>query len=251
MDDSDLAEEMASVVGKHPFLYYSIVLNDSQVLRHPSRSNLFADTFCEVYNSYNDGLFNSIRLMIRYEKSLMAWSKVVSEIEGGTFQNTLLMDYVHPVFVVACDLPITFKDQFARGCAKIAAISKGNDSYLRDIDGKRRLNWFKEMRSVCSDTSLEKRLIEIVNDDLYGCPDAVHFRNIHGAGTHDLSRSLVSGVRHACSPAKGVVLHTYSELFNLDGEIEIMDRHRLRMQGAYRVFGEYADELYCSIKRNR
>lgn len=84
--------------------------------------------FCDVFASYNDALFDSVRLMIRYEKSLMAWQEIVSEIDDKEARDTLVMDYVHPVFVTARDLPNVFKDRLVRGCVKLATIAKGDYS---------------------------------------------------------------------------------------------------------------------------
>ena len=157
------------------------------------------------------------------------------------------MDYVHPVFVTLCDVPNTFKDRFVRGCVKLAAISKGDSSYLVEVDERKkpiRRNWFAEMRKTCSDIPLGRRLCSVVNDDLYNCPDAAHFRDIHGATAHDLSQTLVSGLTQSCSPASGVVMQTYAEPFSLYRELEAADRQRLRMQNAYMLFGEFADSLH-------
>lgn len=38
-------------------------------------------------------------------------------------------------------------------------------------------------------------------------------------------------------------MQAYVEPFNLDRELEIADRQRLRMQNAYTLFCEYADYL--------
>lgn len=64
--------------------------------------------------------------MIRYEKSLMAWRKIFSEIDDKEVRDSLTMDYVHPVFVTACDLPSMFKDRLVRGRTKLATIA-GDD----------------------------------------------------------------------------------------------------------------------------
>ena len=81
--------------------------------------------FCDIFASYNDALFDSVRLMIRYEKSLKAWSEIIAGVDDKVLRDTLVMDYVHPVFVTACDLPNVFKDRLVRGCVKLATIAEG------------------------------------------------------------------------------------------------------------------------------
>ena len=39
-------------------------------------------------------------------------------------------------------------------------------------------------------------------------------------------------------------MQTYSEAFDLAKELEILDRHRYRIQKAYLLFGDYGDALY-------
>ena len=79
-----------------------------------------------MFNAYDIGLFDSIRLMIRYEKPLKAWRQIIDGMDSGVVKDTLIMDYVHPVFIVLCDTPNAFKDQLVRGCVRLAAISKGD-----------------------------------------------------------------------------------------------------------------------------
>lgn len=243
VDNKDLAEDIASLIIRHPTIYYSIQLEDSGVLRHRVAYSPVNDTFYDIFSSYNDALFESVRLIIRYEKSLKAWSEIVSTVEDKVLKDTLVMDYVHPVFVTACDLPNVFKDQLVRGCVKLASVVKGDTSYLRDC----RLNWFNAMKRVCSSTDLGIQLCSIVDDDLYNGADAMHFREIHGSGMHDLSQTLVSGSRQSILICDGVVALACSRPFNLDAELEMLDRHRRRLQNAYLLFGGYGDALYRNL----
>jgi hypothetical protein len=246
IDNFELAEAIANCLVKHPKSYYSTTLEDSHIPLHEPKLDFFGDPFCEVFNSYNAALFDSIRVMIRYEKSLKVWNEIASQLNSEIIRNTLIMDYVHPVFVVLCDTPNAFKDRLVRGCVKLTAISKGDSSFLveKDVNGKTiRRDWFKDMGSICSESSLGKQLCAIVTDELYKCQDATHFRQIHGAGVHDLSPTLVSGVSLCSSPGDGAAYQCYREPFDLGKELEIADRQRLRMQKAYSLFCEYADWL--------
>lgn len=250
VNTDEFVEKVAELVGKHPGIYYPIALEDSCVSKHPDKGDMLNDVFCSVFTLYNNGLFDSIRLMIRYEKSLKAWEEIASTIDDESLRNSVVMDYVHPVFMVICDIPNTFKDRLACGCVKLASLAKGDDSYLVEIDKKgrpNRLSWFNEMKAVCPDASLGSRLCEIVEKELYECADAEHFRRIHGMSIHDLSPSLVSGLRDVSSMGNGLTAWSYSKSFDLCKELEVIDRHRCRMQDAYLLFGEYGDMLYAGL----
>ena len=240
MADNGLAEEIAGLVERHPALYYKMGLEETHVPFHAVERDFFGDAFLDVFREYNIALFDSVRLMIRYEKSLRAWREIASEVDDKVLKDTLVMDYVHPVFMAACDLPNVFKDQLVRGCVKLAMVAKGDYSYLNDD----RRNWFDAMPEACGGTMLGKRLCDVVDDDLYKGADATHFRELHGSGMHDLSQSLVSGLNQTISPVGGGILQTYTEPFDLGEELEALDRQRRRIQEAYLLFGEYGDALY-------
>jgi len=240
MASDNLAKTIARFAEIHPTLYYPIKLNDSHIPRHAVKRDFINDVFCDVFASYSDALFDSVRLIIRYEKSLMAWQDIVSEIDDKEIKDTLIMDYVHPVFVTACDLSNVFKDRLVRGCVKLATIAEGDYSYLR----KSRCNWFNAMSTVCAGSSLGKQLRDIIDKDLYRSADATHFRELHGSGMHDLSQTLVAKSSQIASSANGLTMQVIVEAFDLDKELEILDRQRLKIQGAYLLFGKYGDALY-------
>lgn len=241
--DNGLTAVIAELIGKHPALYYPMRLEDSHVSCHGAKHDFSNDTFCDVFNSYNCSLFECVRLMVRYEKSLSAWQAIIDEVDDGVIRDTLMMDYVHPTFTVLCDLPNVFKDRLARGCVKLASVSKGDRSYLNE----HRRNWFQEMEKVCLDTDIGCRMWEVVNGDLYKENDAKHFLDIHGAGMHDLLPTLVSGTGIVLSPVDGVILQAYSPSFDLGKELKIVDRHRRRIQTAYMLFGQYGNALYDEL----
>lgn len=130
MGNVELAEAIGDALEEHPRLYCAMTLEESHIPFHPKKLAFFGDAFCDVFNSYDIGLFDSVRLMIRYEKSLKAWQEIIVRMDPGVVRDTLIMDYVQPVFMVLCDTPNTFKDQLVRGCVKLRAISKGDNSYL-------------------------------------------------------------------------------------------------------------------------
>ena len=204
------------------------------------KRDFFGDTLLEVFRQYSNALFDSIRLMIRYEKSLMAWREIISGINDKKVRDTLVMDYVHPVFIVACDLPNVFKDQLVRGCVKLATVAKGDYSYLREG----RQDWYGAIQRACVEVPLGRKLYDIIDGDLYRDADATHFRDLHGSGMHDLSQSLVSGLEQTVSAANCIAMQTYIKAFDLGKELEVLDRQRRKIQKAYLLFGEYGDVLY-------
>lgn len=242
MDDDGFAGAIAGLVERHPALHYRMELEDSHIPLHVVKRDFFGDTLLEVFRQYSNALFDSIRLMIRYEKSLMAWSEIITGVDDKVLRDTLVMDYVHPVFVTACDLPNVFKDRLVRGCVKLATIAEGDYSYLKE--SKSRCNWFNAMPTVCTNSPLGKQLCDIVDKDLYRSADATHFRDLHGSGMHDLSQTLVAGSSQIVSSAGGLTMQMIIDAFDLDKELEILDRQRLKIQDAYLLFGKYGDALY-------
>ena len=240
MASESLAQTISKLVQIHPTLYYPIKLNDSHIPRHAVKRDFINDVFCDVFASYNDALFDSVRLMIRYEKSLKAWREIVAGVDDKVLRDTLVMDYVHPVFMVACDLPNVFKDQLVRGCVKLATVAKGDYSYLRE--GRR--GWYGTFRKVCVDVPLGRKIRDVVDGDLYKDADATHFRDLHGSSMHDLSQSLVSGLEQTVSVDNYIMMQTYIGAFDLDKELEALDRQRRRIQKAYQLFGDYGDAMY-------
>lgn len=123
---------------------------------------------------------------------------------------------------------------------QISDICEGDFSYLRED----RRDWFRAMPSACSNTPLGKELCNVIEVDLYSGADAAHFRKLHGAGMHDISQNLISGLNQTISPFEGAVIQTYTMPFDLGEEIKALDRQRLRIQNAYLLFGDYGDALY-------
>lgn len=246
LETDSLSAQIAAVLSKHPVLYYSAQLENSHIAAHRDKKSFLGDPFTDTYNAYNGALFDSVRQMIRYEKSLSAWSTVIADIDSKDVKYTLIMDYIHPVFRFLSDIPNVFKDQLVRACVKLATISKGDYSLVHinaAKDGAPRCNWFKKLQNSCSDTALGNQLIAIINEDLFEHPDAKHFRELHGNSAHDLTPTLVSGINQSYSAGDAVSIQTYTPPVDLPNELAIIDRHRLRIQNAYVLFGDYATEL--------
>lgn len=246
LEADPLSAQIAEALSKHPVLYYSAQLENSHIAAHRDKISFLGDPFTGTFNAYNGALFDSVRQIIRYEKSLSTWSTVVADIDSEDVRNTLIMDYVYPVFRFLSDIPNVFKDQLVRACVKLATISKGDYSFVHINTAKEvapRCDWFKGLQKNCSDTALGNQLIAIINEDLYKHPDAKHFRDLHGNSAHDLTPTLVSGVSQSYSIGAAVSIQAHDVPVDLQNELTIIDRHRLRIQNAYAVFGNYATEL--------
>ena len=246
LETDSLSAQIVAALSKHPALYYSAQLENSHIPAHRDMKSFFGDPFTDTFNAYNDALFDSVRQMIRYEKSLSAWSTVFTDIDSKYVKNTLIMDYIYPVFRFLSDIPNVFKDQLVRACVKLATISKGDYSFVHintAKDGAPRCDWFKKLQKNCSDTVLGNQLVAIINGDLFEHPDSKHFRDLHGNSAHDLTPTLVSGVKQSYSAGDAVSIQAYTAPVDLPNELTVIDRHRLRIQNAYVVFGNYATEL--------
>lgn len=251
VEPDSLSAQIATALSRHPTLYYSTQLENSHIPAHRYMASFFGSPFTDTFNAYNVALFDSVRQMIRYEKSLSAWSTIVADIDSKDVRNTLVMDYIYPVFRFLSDIPNVFKDQLVRACVKLATVSKGDYSFVHINtvkDGAPRCNWFKELQNSCSDTALGNQLIAIINQDLFEHPDAKHFRELHGYSAHDLTPTLVSGVNQSYSAGDAVYVQAYTPPVDLPNELAIIDRHRLRIQNAYALFGNYATELQRNYK---
>ena len=60
-------------------------LEESHVQFPVVKRDFFGDAFLEVFRQYNNALFDSVRLMIRYEKSLKAWREIVATVAKGDY----------------------------------------------------------------------------------------------------------------------------------------------------------------------
>lgn len=170
VESDSLSVQIASALSRHPALHYSTKLENSHIPAHRDMNSFFGDPFTDTFNAYNVALFDSVRQMIRYEKSLSVWSTIVTDIDSEDVRNTVIMDYIYPVFRFLSDIPNVFKDQLVRACVKLATISKGDYSLVQintAKNGAPRYNWFKKLQKSCSDTALGNQLIAIILMRIY------------------------------------------------------------------------------------
>ena len=243
--DNEFMDKIERIVERHPRLCYSIELEDSHIPYRPAEMDMFFSTFYGVWREYSQALFGSIRLMVRYEKSLVAWSQLVEEADSE-IRDTLVIDYVQPVFGAVCDIPNAFKDQLVRAVVKLEHVAKGDDTFIAiDVeDGSRRPNWYGELKKGCSG-NLAAEIRDVISNDLFERPDAKHFRIMHGSTVHDSSVNLVDGKASDIAIDSGVVIRTYQAPLDLKQELEVIDRQRKVIQSAYELFDAYTRELYA------
>lgn len=70
VESDSLSAQIASALSRHPALYYSTKLENSHIPAHRDMKSFFGDPFTDTFNAYNVALFDLVREMIRYEKSL-------------------------------------------------------------------------------------------------------------------------------------------------------------------------------------
>lgn len=88
LEADQLSAQIAAALLKHPVLYYSAQLENSHIPPHSDKESFFGDPFVETFNAYNAALFDSVRQMIRYEKSLSAWIDIVTDIDSTKTSET-------------------------------------------------------------------------------------------------------------------------------------------------------------------
>lgn len=149
---------ITEIVQKHPALYYSTEIDDTRIRALPTDYDFFNDDFCHVWQEYNQALFDSIRQLVRYEKSLIAWNTLTEDIDGRV-KDTIIMDYVYPVFRIACDIPNIFKDQIVRAAVKLEGVADGDYEILSQAEAGNSAyrGWFARFEKVCESDNSETR----------------------------------------------------------------------------------------------
>ena len=126
----------------------------------------------------------------------------------------------------------------------------GEYKYIRlEKDGRtKRPYWFKEYEKIRPKRDASDALFNIIEQDSYNSSDAKFFREKHGITSHDSSPNLVENRVSVCEIDSGLQLLYVKKSLNLEAELEAIDRYRRKMQEAYVVFNEYAEESYETLK---
>lgn len=239
MSDSISPDLIASTFHRQAELCSAISIPEAHVLFAQVPSHLLADEFCTIWQEYNCALFQSLHLYVRYLKSLQAWDTLLPDIPSESVA-TIVMDYVFPAFRTICDIPVTFKDQLAKGAVKLAHITRGDYDVISEKHPHRRLNWHKEMAVLSETNDKIQELYAIADEALYRSKSARHFRELHGRFLHDSSVNLVQGLSSVIRDSRGAFLFTYEEPLNLTTELELLRAHLPNLVAAYTAFNEFA-----------
>lgn len=249
--DDNFIDKMADAVQRHLRMSFAIDVQDAHIALERVPFDLMHDDFCTVWEEYNGALFDSIRLLVRYERSLKAWDTLAQDLEDDV-RLTCIADYAYPTFRVACDLPLTFKEQLAKGVVKLEYLATGDRSLL-EKEGKGKTEpragyYYGEVkRLVCENPEL-KPIQDCLNEDLYDSVEAKHLQEMHGRAFHDSAATLMSGRITIVTFNGGGYGSIVEDPIDLKAELEILDRHRARIQQGYELFSKRARNLYEGLR---
>lgn len=252
MDDSlcdveFLSHEIAQVLSKQVSLCYSIHLEDSEVVYRPWSAGPVAG-FSELRNEYLYEVFDTVRQIIRFEKSLKAWDEVLGQVKDCTLGDVLRMDYAFPVFRTLFDLPILFKEQFIRYAVRLSLAAEGHSEKLEECSIWRSNHWLKEFSALQSPWAAD--LVSFQEEHLYRSEDSKHFRDLHGRFGHDTPKSFLRGKGVTEFRSPGMVFSCVDSPVSISREIEAVDRHRRHdIQPAYTMLCQFADHLRDEASR--
>jgi len=244
MFDEGFASSISEVVARHPALALSIQVEESHFAKKNVTLHLMSDEFHVTWERYNDALFDTLRRMVRYERSVLAWATLLDGVADIDLKNTITADYVDPVFRVLADLPIAFKDQIIRGSVELS-VFKTDKSPFETIDGIKQGGWYTQFKNRVASDPASGELPALVNDGLYGSPEAERLRDLHGLAMHDVSSSLVEGRPFVERCDSGIVAFGVEAPLKIADELEGIKSQRLFAQKTYDAFDLYVRSLEC------
>jgi len=183
---------------------------------------------------------------VRYERLLTAWTELIGRLDEQVRLNCLA-DYAHPTLRAAWDIPLTFKDQLAKGIVILEHLAVGDDSMLAYNNHHRGGYYRSELGKLADDTPALEQIQDYLNNDLYSSDEAQHLRDMHGVAFHDTSASPMSGKRTLAKLDDGLYVTIIDKPIDLKTELETIDRQRRRLRRGYELFNERASSLYESL----
>ena len=239
-------EGMSEAVQRHLELCYRTEVSDSHVPFLEAQASDVHAFYCGVWGEYTRSLFECVCHLVRCERSLTAWAKVVPSLDEDV-RLTCLADYAYPVLRLACDTPTAFKDRLMRGAVKLTALARGDHSLIEAVAGDedgRKVDWIKQFGRLRDTEPSSSALCDHVEGELYRSVDAGHFRALHGSALHDASPTLMAGNKTAFALPGGLLCSGWEGPLGLNEELEAIGRHRLSIQRGYLLFDEYARGLF-------
>lgn len=247
--DEEFIDKMTDIVQRHLRVSYAMPIEDAHIAFEQVPSDFLNDDYCTVWREYNAALFECVRLLVRYEKALKAWEELCRDLEEDV-RLTCLADYAYPTFRVACDIPLTFKEQLAKDVVKLEHLARGDRSLIEmDADERRAGYYYKEVDRLESEDSGLSQIRSCLTTDLYESDEAQHLQGMHGKLFHDASATLMSGKTTIASFSRGMYATVVEGPIDLKAELGVLDCHRARIQRGYRLFNDRAHALFDSLPR--
>lgn len=235
------ANAIAGVIAKHPALSLSAEVEESHVVLKTIAEHPFGEPFYDTWNEYNHGLFDSIRRMVRYERSSMAWDELLKEVEDGDLKNTITVDYLEPVFRSLVDLYTAFKDQTIKGSVMLAILAREPDP-VTQINNIKQGNWPNAFKARVGADAKSGNLPNLVND-LYSNAEGMYLRGLHGNALHDTKSNLIESKRVVMPMAPGLIAVGIDSKIQLSEVLQKVKKQRLVVNKTYDAFDQYARAL--------
>lgn len=242
--EDEFINQVAQVVERHSRSYLLVEIKDAHFRKYQPTYNLADGTLSDCIIEFNDAIFDSLRLLIRYLRSLYAWNAAIQDCSEEV-RGTVLADYVYPVFRLACDIPNTIKDQIIRGTVLPESVSRNDYRFIESFgsEGNGRRNWYDLFETARKRDERLSKIQFIVNNDLYNSAEAKHFRDLHGRALHEVSTTLMSGRRVTAQVFDGGIITSFEEPIELKTELDRLDGFRSALQNSYFAFNTYCESL--------
>lgn len=241
MDSSDDRSNVIAALNTHLEQLDTTFLGDDQGPRLTlgKKSRPF-DASAFLFSRYAQAINNSIIQLRRYERSLIAWSKILPTLESPTLE-TIVVDYVIPTHHVAADLPQIIKNQIMHCAVSVHAYLSGDG-----IPTIKQGDLFKQFnRLVSSDSNLSQ--LNAALNRLWNSTEAEKLRDRHGNIHHGVERPLIGGIPYVDVDTNipGMTIAGIEPPLDLNEEISTIDAQRLAAEDAYRELAGYIEALFA------
>lgn len=204
------------------------------------KESLPFDASAFLLSRYAQAIDNSIIQLRRYERSLIAWSKILPTLESATLE-TIVVDYVIPTHHVAADLPQIIKNQIMHCAVSVHAYLSGDGiPTIKQGDLIKQFN-----RLIDSDSKLSQ--LNVALNQLWCSAEAEKLRERHGNIHHGVERQLIGGIPYVdVDPTvPEMTIAGIEPPLSLNEEISTIDAQRLAAEDAYRELAVYIEVLFA------
>lgn len=246
MDLSDDRSNVIAVLKMHLEQLETAFLGDEPSPRLTlGKESLPFDASAFLLSRYAQAINNSIIQLRRYERSLIAWSKILPTLESPTLE-TIVVDYVIPTHHVAADLPQIIKNQIMHCAVSVHAYLSGDG-----IPKIKQGNLFKQFnRLVISDSNMSQ--LNAALNRLWNSTEAEKLRDRHGNIHHGVERPLIGGIPYVDVDTNipGMTIAGIEPPLDLNEEISTIDAQRLAAEDAYKELVDYTELLIARSFHN-